>query len=190
MFDLLERLRQEAGIGRRVELLSNPTCAMPMAWGLWRVRLLLPDQAADWPPGQRRDVPLHELGHIKRWDCQSQLLAQLACALYWFNPLGWIAVRRMQIERERACDDMVVNTGADAASYARHLLQSVSTIPMLRLVGAAVAMARPSTLEERLRAILDARRNRRALTARGSLVTILLVLSALLPVAVLKAGKL
>jgi len=189
VFDVLERLRQQVGVARRVELLSHPMRAMPMAWGLWRARLLLPEQAAAWPPGQRRDVLLHELGHVKRWDCLSQLLAQLACALYWFNPLGWIAARRMQIERERACDDMVLNTGAAASSYARHLLQSVSTIPAFRLVGAAVAMARRSTLEERLRAILDAGRNRRDLTARGSLATVLLLLSALVPVAVLKAQE-
>jgi len=161
-----------------------------MTWGLWRPRLLVPEQAASWPSGQRRDVLLHELGHVQRHDCLTQFLSQVACALYWFNPLAWIAGRRMQVERERACDDLVLRGGAQAPAYARHLLQSVCSDPALRLAGAAVAMARPSTLEERMRAILDPRMSRRGLTARGSLAAILVLLSALVPVAVLKAQQL
>jgi beta-lactamase regulating signal transducer with metallopeptidase domain len=187
--DLLDQLRQEIGVRREVQLLSSPMRTMPMTWGLWRPRLLLPEQALTWPPEQRRSVLLHELSHVKRWDCLTQLLAQFACALYWFNPIGWIAARRMQIERERACDDMVLNTGAEPSSYARHLLHSVSSMPAFRLTGAAVAMARLSTLEERLRAILDVRRNRRALTFRGGLLTVLLLSAALAPVALLKAQE-
>jgi beta-lactamase regulating signal transducer with metallopeptidase domain len=186
---LLERLRGELGLRRPVELLSSPRRTMPMTWGLWRARLLVPEQASAWPPGQRRDVLLHELAHVKRCDCLTQFLSQVACALYWFNPLAWVASRRMQIERERACDDLVLNRGAEASAYARHLLDSISSLPPFRLAGAAVAMARPSTLEERMRAILDGRMNRRPLTARGSLATILLLLSALAPVAVLKAQQ-
>jgi hypothetical protein len=93
----------------------------------------------------------------------------------------------MLIERERACDDLVLSHGAEAPAYARHLLNSVSTFPTPRLAAAAVAMARPSTLEERMRAILDHRMNRRAMSMRGSVATILLLLVALLPAAVLRA---
>ncbi len=189
--ELLGRLRQQLKIHRPVELLSTPLRTMPMTWGLLRTRLLLPEQAASWPPEQRRAVLLHELGHAKRWDCLTQLVAQIACALYWFNPLVWIAWRRIQVERERACDDLVLDTGAKATAYAEHLLHSASAggMPALRFVGAAVAMARPSTLEERLRAILDPHRNRRALTTWGVLATILLLLAALVPVAALQAQE-
>src|SRR5688572_4618958 len=186
-FDLLQRLRRELGLRRTVELLISPHRTMPMTWGVWRARLLLPEQANDWPPAQRRHVLLHELGHVRRRDCLAQLLSQLACALYWFNPLAWLAWRRMQLERERACDDLVLNTGAEPPTYARNLLQSVTPGPALRFAGAAVAMARPSTLEERMRAILNPRLNRRALSARGSLAIILLLTSALLPAAILRA---
>jgi beta-lactamase regulating signal transducer with metallopeptidase domain len=190
LFDLLERLRAQLRLRRPVELLTTPARAMPMTWGLlWRARLLVPDQAATWPTSQRRDVLLHELGHVRRFDCLTQLLSQLACALYWFNPLAWVAARRMQVERERACDDLVLNSGAQASDYARHLLASVTPASPFRLAGAAIAMARPSTLEERMRAILDARLNRRGLTARGTLAMMLLLLCALVPSAVLRAQQ-
>lgn len=189
LFELLERLRNELGIRRRVDLINSPLRTMPMTWGVWRARILVPEQAAQWPAGQRRDVLLHELAHAKRRDCLTQLLAQVACALYWFNPLAWVASHRMQVERERACDDLVLNHGAAPGAYARHLLDSVASVPVLRLAGAAVAMARPSTLEERMRAILDGGLNRRAMTARGSLAAILLLSTALVPVAMLKAQQ-
>lgn len=187
--DLLNRLCREFGVRRPVELLSSPQRTMPMTWGVLRPRLLLPEQAAQWPADQQKAVLLHELGHVKRWDCLTQLLVQLACAIYWFNPIAWFDNRRTQVERERACDDLVLNFGAEASSYARHLLRSVSSAPTLRFVGAAVAMARPSTLEERLRAILDSQRNRRAPGVRAALAAILVVLAGLVPVAVTRAQQ-
>jgi beta-lactamase regulating signal transducer with metallopeptidase domain len=105
LFDSLECLRMEIGVRRRVALISCAARSMPMTWGIWRPRLLIPDDAATWSPAHHRDVLLHELGHVSRWDCLTQLLSQVACAFYWFNPFIWIASRRMQVERERACDD-------------------------------------------------------------------------------------
>ena len=97
---------------------------MPMTWGL--PHTAHPPPYGSRPAGlpeQRTAVLLHELAHIRRRDCAAQLLAQLACAGYWFNPLVWLAWRRMQVERERACDDLVLGTGACASSYAQHLLK-------------------------------------------------------------------
>ena len=187
--ELLRELQQLLHLRRAVDLLQSPQRTMPMTWGVWRTRILLPEDSAAWPPAQRRAVLLHELGHARRWDCLTQLLAQMACAVYWFNPLVWVAWRRMQVERERACDDLVLNAGAKASTYAEHLLHSASALPGLRFVGAAVAMARPSTLEERLRAILDGGRNRRAMSSRAVLGTIVLLLAFVVPVAVLKAQE-
>lgn len=184
---LLSKLRQELRVRSDVKLLSSPLRTMPMTWGIFRARLLVPQQAANWPTEQRRSVLLHELGHVRRFDCLTQLLAQFACAIYWFNPLVWIGWHRMQVERERACDDLVLNSGGKASSYAEHLLQSAAAMPAFRFIGPAVAMARPSTLEERLRAILDPRGNRRAMSRGVGVLTILLLMGGLIPVAVLRA---
>ena len=90
---------------------------MPMTWGCLPAvgplpgagaRVLLPAEAEEWPEDRRRAVLLHELAHVKRRDCLSQLIAQLACAVHWFNPLIWLAGHRMLVERERACDDLAL----------------------------------------------------------------------------------
>lgn len=138
---------------------------MPVCWGVRRPLLLLPSDADSWTVERRRIVLLHELAHAKRGDCLTQALAQMAIAMHWFNPFVWLAVRHLRTERERACDDLVLASGAHAPDYADHLLDIARAF---RTAGcpswAAVAMARPSQLEGRLLAILDRHRDRRALT--------------------------
>ena len=193
---LLRRAAKAVGIGRRVQLLQSDTEPMPMVWGVLRPKLLLPAEAEEWPADRRWVVLLHELAHTKRHDCLAKLIAHVACAAYWFNPLCWVALKLMQREAEAACDDLVLS--ADHAStgladlrpsdYAQHLLEIASGLKSGMLVAySSIAMAKASKLEGRLRAILDGRRNRRALTRLGLLVAAVLVAGIAVPIAVLKA---
>ena len=69
-------------------------------------------------------------------------------ALYWFNPLAWLAWRRLLAESERACDDLVLAQGGKASDYAEHLLTVASGAKAVRMLSsAAIAMARPSQLQ-------------------------------------------
>ena len=165
------------GLRRPVNLLHSPDNVMPVTWGWWQPVVLLPAAAKNWSPERRRIVLLHELAHIKRWDCLTQLAAALVCALYWFNPLVWLAARQMRVEREAACDDLVLNGGCRASDYAGHLVeiaQSFRHVPQV----AAIAMARPSGLEQRVAAIVDASRPRRLRPV--TLVAILLATGGIL----------
>lgn len=156
----LGELRADLRIGRRVTLLQSDDDVMPVTWGWWCPVILLPAEADDWSPERRRVVLLHELAHIKRWDCLTQMLARIACAVYWFNPLVWVAARRMCVERENACDDLVLNGGCKASDYAAHLVEIARSFRRVPHV-AAIAMARSSQLEGRITAIVDASRIRR-----------------------------
>ena len=158
---LLQKLGAELRLGRTVTLLQSVDNVMPVTWGWWRPMILLPAEADEWSPERRRVVLLHELGHVKRWDCLTQLAARMVCAFYWFNPLVWLAARRMCVERERACDDLVLNGGCKASDYASHLVEIAETFRRIPQV-AAIAMARSSQLGNRVAAIVDASRPRRA----------------------------
>jgi beta-lactamase regulating signal transducer with metallopeptidase domain len=167
----LPRLAVLMGIGRPVRLLEGGDGQMPMSWGLFRPTILLPRGADRWPGARLRSVLLHELAHVRRRDCLIQLVAELACALHWPNPLAWVAVWRLRVEREHACDDRVLEAGAEATVYAEELLSLARGFRVGRRGSlAAVAMVRPSNLESRLRAVLAEGRRRR-LSRRGAAVT-------------------
>src|SRR4029077_10836358 len=92
------------------------------------------------------------------------------CCLYWFHPLAWLAARQLRKERERACDDAVLNRGVAASAYAGHLVDWVRAVAAKRTRWvAAPAMAEASDLESRVRSLLDRHRNRRPLTRRAGL---------------------
>ena len=157
---LLKEASETLGLRRRVPLWRSADNIMPLTWGWWRPVVLLPEEAGQWPTERRRIVLLHELAHVKRWDCLTQLVAGVVCSLYWFNPRVWFAARRMCVERERACDDMVLNGGCKASDYASHLVEIARTFRRVPQV-AAIAMARPSGLERRVAAIVAASGARR-----------------------------
>jgi beta-lactamase regulating signal transducer with metallopeptidase domain len=168
---LLRQARDTLRLRRPVSLWQSVDNSMPLTWGWWRPVVLLPAEAEQWPAQRRRVVLLHELAHVKRWDCLTQTIAQIVRALYWINPLVWLATRRMCIERERACDDLVLNGGCKASDYATQLVAIAQTYRHMPQV-AAIAMARSSQIKGRIAAIVDASRARRArpLTAMAILV--------------------
>ena len=181
----------ELGLSETPALLASEHVTVPFTSGILRPVVVVPSSALKtWSNERIAVVLLHELAHVRRRDCLVQAMAQLACAAYWFNPLTWIAARRLRSERERACDDMVLDAGTGGADYAQHLLDIARMATSRRsLSAAALAMARPSELEGRLLAILDGHRARRADGPRlpwrmaVALVAVVVPLASVQPVA-------
>ena len=175
---------------RPVSVRQNDGVTVPMVWGLFRPVILLPADADSWQHEQRRAVLLHELAHIQRQDWLMQTVAHITCAVYWFNPLLWFAVRRMQAEAERACDDHVLNAGHQSTDYAQHLLDIVRTIKATGIAKrSAVAMARSSKIEGRLRMVLAENRNRRPLTKIAVAIGVLTLICFALPMGVMQLAE-
>ncbi len=165
---LVEEVCGKLNIRKRVKVIGNDDASgrfAPMVWGVRPAVLFLPKANEGWDCQQLRSVLLHELAHIKRHDWLSQLFGSVVCAGYWFNPLVWYGLRRLRVEREQACDDLVINSGIDHADYAEHLVGIARRLVNRQPVNsAALAMARTSQIESRIKAILDIRKNRKAVT--------------------------
>lgn len=156
LLDLIHELSEQIGLKTPVRLLQSSRPLTPMTWGITWPAILVPPDALAWSEDRRRMVLLHELAHVQRRDCLVQFVVWMACSLYWMNPLVWVAVRKMHIERERACDDLVLASGFPGSAYAEHLLdvaKGLRAAPLSALT--TMAMAHRSHFETRLLAILD-----------------------------------
>jgi beta-lactamase regulating signal transducer with metallopeptidase domain/biopolymer transport protein ExbD len=178
----------ELDMRRQVYLLVDERRIIPLVWGIFRTRLVLPREASGWDDSRLRAVLLHELAHIKRGDLPVMLLTHLACALHWFNPLVWVAAWRMHVERERACDDLVLAAGVKASDYAEHLLHVATRLDTASPAG-ALAMARPSRLEGRLLAVLNQKLPRGGVPRPIGILALVLSFGIVIPMAMLRAQE-
>ncbi|MDE0397101.1 MAG: redoxin domain-containing protein [Candidatus Poribacteria bacterium] len=163
---------------------------VPMVWGIFRPVILLPIEAGSWQTERLRAVLFHELAHIKRRDWVMQMIAQVVCAVYWFNPLVWFAARWMRIEAEQACDDQVLNAGYQPTDYAQHLLDVVRNVKVASFASrAAVAMVRPSKIEGRLRTVLTQNLNRHPITKVTVGIGLLILICFAVPIGALRLAQ-
>ncbi len=173
------------GIRRRIRVLMSEEVATPMTGGWWRPVILLPAAAERWPRQRLRLVLIHELVHVRRGDWLIQLAARAARAIYWPNPLVWVAHRYLVDTLEEACDETVVALGARPSEYAGHLLEIAESLreTRRRAPATALAMIQRSQLEGRLMTILSQKTPRRgnrllALTVSAAVATLLVSLAS------------
>lgn len=126
--------------------------AGPITWGVVRPVVLLPIEAAAWPPSDRAAALAHERAHVARGDWLVHVLAWAVCALFWFHPLVWLARRGLEREAEHAADDRVLTAGTRPSDYAT-LMLALAVRPAPR--GALGAGS--SAVGARVRAVLDGR---------------------------------
>ena len=164
---LLRSVAYPLGVRRRVRLRMGPAGAVPVTCGIISPVIILPEDAEDWDDERRTLVLTHEIAHVRRLDVLTHIMGQCAVAVFWFHPLAWLAAARMRLERERACDDLVLVAGARPSRYAGDLLDLVQTLNGATApAAAALAMARRTEIEGRLLSILDAAVRRGPLGAR------------------------
>ncbi len=181
---LMDSISSRLGLQRSVEILQSERLAVPVAWSFGSDAVVLPADWDEWDKDRRRVVLTHELAHIVRRDGMSQLIAQSALVLHWFNPLAWVTYSRFLRDREQACDDVVLRTGASASTYAEHLLAVAQRFRQDSLELLAVAsMARRGELSGRIESILDPGQSRRPAGLRTALLASVLAVALAIPLA-------
>ena len=110
------------GIRRPVRLLVSTQIASPMATGFLRPAVILPEPLLTQFRDRELDhVLLHELAHVARRDDWSNLAARALTGLVGLHPVAAWVLRRVERERELACDDWVVSMTGEARPYAASL---------------------------------------------------------------------
>ena len=143
---------------KQIPIFSSPAGMEPGVFGILRPVLLLPEGVArNLSAGQLESILAHEMAHVRGRDNLAAALHTIVEAAFWFHPLVWWLGGRLVVERERACDEAVLQLGCDPADYAEGILKickSYLTAP------ACVAGISGTNLKNRIEAIME---NRRAL---------------------------
>lgn len=126
---------------------------VPVACGLLRPVVLMPRSSSQWPDWKFDAAVRHEQTHLQRKDPWAILIAQLACAVWWFHPLSWALAFRLRGYQETACDDAVLFSGFEPATYAEALLSVAQTSTPTLLQGCS--MTTQKDLKTRIARLLD-----------------------------------
>jgi len=187
---LLKDAQEMAGVEGTVRLYESTDVGMPVTLGVLRPTIVMPPIATSWSEERRLTVLVHELAHIRRNDVATCLVARVACAVHWMNPLVWRAARKLRDECERACDDLVIRAGMTASTYADDLLDIVRNAGTSRSPAVALPMAQRSDFEGRLLAILDPIAPRRTPSRMRSLAVAVFVAAIAMPLAAMAPAPL
>ncbi|HWD41337.1 MAG TPA: M56 family metallopeptidase [Fimbriimonas sp.] len=163
------RLAAQVKVRRQPRLRVSETSQPPsaMTWGVSKPVVLLPQESSSWSERRLRAVLLHELAHVRRLDCLSQLISIFACAFYWFNPVVWACARAMRAEAETAADDAVLRSGVRPTDYAAELLSLAAELGRRRqpLTSIGVSVMKRSGIEKRVKSIVDPANQRSGLNS-------------------------
>jgi len=178
--EMLDDACAQVGCRRSIRLLASAEVEVPATVGMLRPVIVVPLHADAWVWDRRKAVLLHELVHITRFDWPARMVARVARAVYWFNPLVWWAARRLDLEQELACDEEVLALGTHASSYACHLLGIARhALPCPAPAIPALGMARRTHLEERIMSILN--RSNHGRVGMAVLVPAIVLMAAMVP---------
>jgi bla regulator protein blaR1 len=150
----LARAQRRMGFKHGTALLTSDELASPISWGLMRPVILLNSRAVE-AAGEAEAIIAHELAHVARFDWIKLLLARIATALFWFNPLVWILAREAHQLREEAADDAVLAANIADTDYAQLLVGVARHECSGLLLGAHGVAPSKNSLARRVARVLD-----------------------------------
>lgn len=128
ILDLLEDCKASMRVHTPLTVIESRAIDAPSLHGFVRPRLLLPiGLTKNFSRDELRHIFLHELAHLKRADIPLNWLATALLILHWFNPFIWLAIARLRIDRELACDAL-------ALSYSDATQKTIYGETIIRLV--------------------------------------------------------
>ncbi len=176
---ILDRLAPAAGLPRPIRLTCSPVLPVPVALGVLRPEIAVPPRAlSHLSPGEQESLLAHELAHLVRRDPVWLAGGQLLTSLLFFQPLNWVARRRLREISEILSDEWAVGRTGEPLSLARCLAEVAQwTLEPVRLLPVPGMADRPSNLSRRIHRLLDGERERNRMPRWGLAALGVLVLS-------------
>jgi bla regulator protein BlaR1 len=150
----LARAQRRMGFKNGTALLWSDELGSPVSWGMMRPVILL-NNAAVAAPEQAEAIIAHELAHVVHFDWAKLILARVATATFWFNPLAWVLAREAHQLREESADDAVLAANIAGVDYAELLIGVARHQCRGALLGAHGVAPSKSSLGRRVRRVLD-----------------------------------
>lgn len=151
----VDRTAALMGIKKDINVFVSDLVNSPLTIGFIKPIILLPIAAINQLSTQQVEaILLHELSHIKRFDYFINLLVQFIKTILYFNPFVKLLVRELELEREKHCDELVLQFQYSAFDYASALLL-IGKTAMIQNNIALPAVNHRSILFERVELILN-----------------------------------
>ena len=157
---ILQDTLRDSDAARGARICVSDEVRVPTAIGFARPLVILPAWALEeLSAPELQSVLLHEFAHLRRWDDWTNLVQKLVQSVLFFHPAVWWIENRLSLEREMACDDIVLAHTENPRAYAQCLL-SVAEKSLTRrgLSLAQAAVTRMQQTSRRISQILDAKR--------------------------------
>jgi beta-lactamase regulating signal transducer with metallopeptidase domain len=123
--DILRRLERRLHLRKPIVLLRSEETMEPAIFGIVRPVLLWPERLSDHLEDEHIEaILMHEIMHVQHQDNLTVAIHMGLEAVFWFHPLVWWIERRLIEERERACDEAVLQLGGRPDTYAEGLVKA------------------------------------------------------------------
>jgi Zn-dependent protease with chaperone function len=161
---LLRRTLEEFDSLRHVAVCVSDRLQVPTAIGFIRPLVVIPSWAMrELSPAELNTIVLHELAHLRRWDDWTNLAQKVLGALLFFHPAVWWIEKKLALEREMACDDLVLAKTASPRAYAECLVSLAEILAEKSLLRRGFALAQAAVgrvrhISLRVAQILDEKR--------------------------------
>lgn len=176
-------LKDRIGLKSDVRLAVSDSIAEPALAGFTRPVVLIPAAlTTQLSAAELQSVVLHELAHAKRRDNWTAAFAHAVTCVFWFYPVLWWIEKRLRVERELACDEMVIRWGAAADDYFAGILKACRFHLTREIAG--VAGISGSNLKKRKEAIMSVMPESPSSRVPKTLIASLIAAVAIAPLAI------
>ena len=160
----------------------------PFVWGWLRGDIYLPSRFAPTSTENvSRQILMHELAHIHRWDAAVNTLQIIAQAIFFFHPLIWWTNKKIRGEREKCSDEITIAClNAQPKEYSSAIVDSLVTEYESQIPIPSLAIAGPvKNIEDRIKTMMNPGKRFRHRPTWTAIITSMTLAAIALPTALI-----